>query len=140
MESEDRRQHSGLENAPENHADERSKRRRWFVTPELTQWRQMVATGQYFGPFFSFPYEPARQLLDAEYAAHMERERIAAHIARGKTRSWAEDCLLPTAERRLLGFPYLAVADDYPELRSTTEAAALTLGPRSNQGNPENYE
>lgn len=31
------------------------KSRRWFVTNELLQWKQMVASGQYAGPLFTFP-------------------------------------------------------------------------------------
>ncbi len=34
------------------------KPRRWFLTPELIQWRYMVECGDYAGPFFSFPYRP----------------------------------------------------------------------------------
>lgn len=34
------------------------KSRRWFVTPELILWRYMVASGQYTGPFFTFPHCP----------------------------------------------------------------------------------
>jgi hypothetical protein len=29
--------------------------RRWFVTPALTQWKQMTECGDYIGPFYSFP-------------------------------------------------------------------------------------
>jgi hypothetical protein len=34
------------------------KPRRWFVTPELVQWRYMTACGDYAGPFFNFPDDP----------------------------------------------------------------------------------
>ena len=35
------------------------KPRRWFVTPELLEWKQMAAAGNYAGPFFSFPCHPS---------------------------------------------------------------------------------
>lgn len=35
------------------------KPRRWFVTPELTQWRHMVACGDYAGPFATWPHHPS---------------------------------------------------------------------------------
>jgi hypothetical protein len=35
------------------------KPRRWYVTPELTQWRYMTACGEYAGPLFSFPHNPS---------------------------------------------------------------------------------
>jgi len=33
------------------------KPRRWFVTARLIQWRYMVECGDYFGPFFMFPFQ-----------------------------------------------------------------------------------
>jgi len=33
--------------------------RRWFVTPELLEWKQQVACGDYAGPFFTFPNNPS---------------------------------------------------------------------------------
>jgi hypothetical protein len=31
------------------------KDRRWFVTPDLLQWKEAQAHGKYDAPFFSFP-------------------------------------------------------------------------------------
>ncbi len=31
------------------------KPRRWFITPELTQWRYMCECGDYYEPFFHWP-------------------------------------------------------------------------------------
>jgi hypothetical protein len=43
------------------------KPRRWFVTPELTQWKYMTACGDYAGPFFSF-HQPSE--LNVENLSH----------------------------------------------------------------------
>lgn len=40
---------------------------RWWVTPDLIQWRYMVECGDYFYPFWRFPFFPNPQGADSHY-------------------------------------------------------------------------
>lgn len=67
------------------------KSRRWFVTPELLQWRYMVATGYYQGHFFDFP-KPGSDTREKLFQDH--------YVTEWPLDLWSDEEFRPSGKRK----------------------------------------
>lgn len=69
--------------------------RRWFVTPELLDWRRMSDRGEYRGPLFAFPHGVPGKLMEGE----------------GRELGAVSDVRISMEGERILGYPVVEWAD-----------------------------